>query len=49
MNEQEIEKLGQDIAAKCNFEKEVILAAAFFALTDANFHAEAEKVMALSY
>jgi hypothetical protein len=49
MNEQEVEKLGQEIAAKCNFELEVILAVAFFALTDANFHTEAEKIMAISY
>lgn len=49
MNEQEVEKLGQEIAAKCHFEKEVILAVAFFALTDANFHAEAGKVIAISY
>jgi hypothetical protein len=49
MNEQEAKKLGQEIAAKCNFEKEVILTVAFFALTDANFHAEAEKVIAISY
>jgi hypothetical protein len=49
MNEQEVETLGQEIAEKCHFEKEVILAVAFLALTDANFHAEAEKVMAISY
>lgn len=36
---------GQELAAKCNFSKDAILAVAFNALTDANFHEEAAVIM----
>lgn len=39
--EQQMEQLGQELAARCNFNKDEILEAAMNALTDANFHDEA--------
>jgi hypothetical protein len=45
--EQQMEQVGQELAAQCNFNKKEILAAAFHALTDANFHETATQVMDL--
>lgn len=47
MSKQELalEKLGQELAAKCNWDKNQILTVAFQALTDANYHDEAARVL----
>jgi hypothetical protein len=38
-------QFGQELAAKCNFNKDQILAVAFQALEDANYHVEAAQVL----
>lgn len=43
--EQQMEKIGRGLAATCNWNRDEILAAAFHALTDANFHEDAAKIM----
>ena len=43
--EQTMVQFGQELAAKCIFNKDQILAVAFQALTDANYHVEAAQVL----
>ena len=43
--EERLEQFGQELAAKCNFNKDQILTVAFQALTDANYHVEAAQIL----
>ena len=44
-DEETMVQFGQELAAKCNFNKDQILSVAFQALEDANYHAEAAQVL----
>jgi len=45
ITEETMVQFGQELAAKCNFNKDQILAITFQALEDANYHVEAAQVL----